>query len=182
MEMPSSLTPESSRTARAFQNFELPNMRSQATGVWLTRRRAMRLTHLSSRTVWWYIRQRTWVIGRSARGGCGLTASTRLDGVRRWPLPARGVLVQHQNDRLSGLGFGLSFTAFISLQPPRVPTMATTSQRQAGRDDALSKLNEAIGDLDRAKEESSIPPAKAVFASTSALLPTIRVSSVSIRV
>ena len=60
--------------------------------------------------------------------------------------------------------------------------MAATSQRQTGRDDALSKLNEAIGDLNRAKEESSIPPAKAVFASTSALLPTIRVSSLSVRV
>ena len=57
--------------------------------------------------------------------------------------------------------------------------MVPTPQRQTGRDDALSKLNEAIGDLDRAKEESSISPAKAVFASTSALLPTIRVSSLS---
>ena len=56
--------------------------------------------------------------------------------------------------------------------------MDPKSQRQKGRDDALSKLNEAIEDLNRAKEVSSITPAKAVFGSTSALLPTIRVSSI----
>ena len=55
--------------------------------------------------------------------------------------------------------------------------MDSTSQRQNGRDDTLSKLNKAIEDLDRAKEASSITPAKVVFGSTSALLPTIRVSS-----
>ena len=54
-------------------------------------------------------------------------------------------------------------------------------QRQKGRDDALSKLNEAIEDLNRAKEVSNVTPAKTVFGSTSALLPKIRVSSVSIR-
>ena len=50
-------------------------------------------------------------------------------------------------------------------------------QKGKGRDDDLSKLNEAIEDLNRAKEASNITPAKAVFGSTSALLPTIRVSS-----
>ena len=55
--------------------------------------------------------------------------------------------------------------------------MDPKSQRQKGRDDTLSKLNEAIEDLNRAKEASSISPAKTVFGSTSALLPTIRVSS-----
>ena len=57
--------------------------------------------------------------------------------------------------------------------------MDPTSQRQNGRDDALSKLNKAIEDLDRAKEVSSVTPAKVVFGSTSALLPTIRVSPFS---
>ena len=92
--------------------------------------------------------------------------------------------MQHQNDRPSRLGFGLPLTAsashhLLAANLPLVPTMAPESQRQTGRDDVLSKLNEAIGDLDRAKEESSISPAKAVFASTGALLPTIRVSSPS---
>ena len=131
------------------------------------------------------VRQRTWVIGRSARRGYGLTTSTRLRGVfiRRWPLP-RGLLVQHRNDRPSRLGFGLSLATShtIPLQLPRVPTMATTSQQQTERDGTLLKLNEAIEDLDRAKEESSVAPAKAVFTSTSALLPTIRVSSILISV
>ena len=55
--------------------------------------------------------------------------------------------------------------------------MVPKPQRQKGRDDDLAKLNEAIEDLNRAEEVSSIAPAKAVFGSTSALLPTIRVSS-----
>ena len=59
--------------------------------------------------------------------------------------------------------------------------MVSKSQQQKGRAGALSKLNEAIEDLNRAKEASIIAPAKAVFSSTSALLPTIRVSSMSIR-
>ena len=50
-------------------------------------------------------------------------------------------------------------------------------QKGKGRDDDLSKLNEAIEDLNRAKEASNVTQAKAVFGSTSALLPTIRVSS-----
>ena len=54
--------------------------------------------------------------------------------------------------------------------------MDPTSQRQKGRDDVLSKLNKAIEDLNRTEEVSSVTPAKAVFGSTSALLPTIRVS------
>ena len=55
--------------------------------------------------------------------------------------------------------------------------MVPKPQRQKGRDDDLAKLNEAIEDLNRAEEVSSIAPAKVVFGSTSALLPTIRVSS-----
>ena len=58
--------------------------------------------------------------------------------------------------------------------------MDPTPQRSKGRDDALSKLNEAIGDLNRAKEASSITSAKTVFGSTSALLPTIRVGFQSV--
>ena len=59
--------------------------------------------------------------------------------------------------------------------------MDPTSQQQQGDDDALSKLDEAIADLNRAKEVSSIAPAKTVFGSTSVLLPKIRVSFASIR-
>ena len=58
--------------------------------------------------------------------------------------------------------------------------MVPKPQRQKRRDGALSKLNKAIEDLNRAKDVSDIAPAKAVFGSTSALLPTIRVSFVSI--
>ena len=60
--------------------------------------------------------------------------------------------------------------------------MDSKSQQLKGRDDALSKLNEAIEDLNRAKEVSSVTPAKAVFGSTSDLLPTIRVSNPSLKV
>ena len=60
--------------------------------------------------------------------------------------------------------------------------MDSKTQQQKGRDDALSKLNEAIEDLNRAKEVSNITPAKAVFGSTSDLLPTIRVSNSSLKV
>ena len=59
--------------------------------------------------------------------------------------------------------------------------MVPKPQRQKGRDDIdLAKLNEAIEDLTRAEEVSSIAPAKVVFGSTSALLPTIRVSPMPI--
>ena len=54
-------------------------------------------------------------------------------------------------------------------------------KQQTGDDDALAKLNEAIEDLNRAKEVSSIAPVKAVFGSTSDLLPMIRVSPIPIR-
>ena len=58
--------------------------------------------------------------------------------------------------------------------------MDPKSQRPKGRDDTLSNLNEAIEDMNRAKEVSNISPAKTVFESASALLPTIRVSHLSI--
>ena len=60
--------------------------------------------------------------------------------------------------------------------------MDTNSQRQNGHDAALSTLNVAIEDLNLAKEVSSVTPAKAVFSSVSVLLPTIRVSPISIYV
>ena len=60
--------------------------------------------------------------------------------------------------------------------------MDPISQRRKGQDDVFSKLNEAIEDLNRAKELSSITQVKAVFGSTSGLLPAIRVSPLSIRV
>ena len=58
--------------------------------------------------------------------------------------------------------------------------MVSKSQQQKGRGGAVSKLNEAIEDLNRAEEATSIAPAKTVFGSTSALLPTIRVSATPI--
>ena len=41
--------------------------------------------------------------------------------------------------------------------------MVQKSQQQDGRAGALSELNEAIEDLNRAEEASSITPAKAVY-------------------
>ena len=49
-------------------------------------------------------------------------------------------------------------------------------QLPKGRDGVSSMLNEAMKDLNIVKEASSITPAKAVFGSVGALLPTIRVS------
>ena len=46
----------------------------------------------------------------------------------------------------------------------------------------LSMLDVAIGDLNLAKNGSSVAPAKAVFGEVSGLLPAIRVSLFSIRV
>ena len=123
-----------------------------------------------------------------SRRGSGLTVTTRPHGVRFCPSDAgplsRGVRVEYRSNRPSGFGFGFFHTALtytIPLRLPRVSMMDPKPQRQKGRDDALSKLNEAIEDLNRAKEVSNVTPAKTVFGSTSALLPKIRVSSVSIR-
>ena len=98
-------------------------------------------------------------------------------------LLALGAGVQHPNDRPSELALGFfphppHYT--ISLQLPRVSTMIPKSQQQKEPDGALSKLNEAIEDINRAKDVSNVAPAKAVFGLTSDLLPTIRVSSMSI--
>ena len=60
--------------------------------------------------------------------------------------------------------------------------MATESQRPMGQDGALSSLNAAIDTLNLAKEASSLTPAKTVFASTSILLATIRVSFLPVHV
>ena len=65
-------------------------------------------------------------------------------------------------------------TAFSQL--PRVPTMATKSQRPKGRDGVLSSLNKAIDALDLAKETTGMVLAKTTFGSASNLLTTIRVS------
>jgi len=54
--------------------------------------------------------------------------------------------------------------------------MAAKSQRPKRRDDDLSSLNGAIGDLNLV-EVSSIAPIKAVFGSASILLTEIRVGS-----
>ena len=56
--------------------------------------------------------------------------------------------------------------------------MDTKSQRQKGRDSALSSLDLAIEFLNLAKEVSSITPVKAVFGTVSALLAMIRVRAI----
>ena len=56
--------------------------------------------------------------------------------------------------------------------------MDTKSQRQKGRDSALSSLDLAIELLNLAKEVSSITPVKAVFGTVSALLAMIRVRAI----
>ena len=60
--------------------------------------------------------------------------------------------------------------------------MDPKSQPLKGRDGAFSMLNEAMEDLSIAKETSCIASAKAVFGSVSDLLPTIRVSPLSVRI
>ena len=56
--------------------------------------------------------------------------------------------------------------------------MDTKSQRQKGRDSALSSLDLAIELLNLAREVSSITPVKAVFGTVSALLAMIRVRAI----
>ena len=53
--------------------------------------------------------------------------------------------------------------------------MASTSQRQKGRDRALSALDAVIQVLSLAKDSCGIPPAQAVFGVASALLAMIKV-------
>ena len=60
--------------------------------------------------------------------------------------------------------------------------MIPKSQRPKGRDGVLSSLNMAIDALNRAKEVSSITPAKAVFGSASNLLTLVRVSFLPVHV
>ena len=55
--------------------------------------------------------------------------------------------------------------------------MASASQRQKGRDRALSALDIVIQGLNLAKDTCGIPPAQAAFGSVSALLTMIRVLS-----
>ena len=57
--------------------------------------------------------------------------------------------------------------------------MASTSQREKGRDRALSALDAVIQVLTIAKDSCGIPPAQAVFGIASALLTMIRVRSSS---
>jgi len=60
-------------------------------------------------------------------------------------------------------------------QLPRVPTMEAESQQPKKREDVIPALNAAIEALDLAEKNSSITPAKTVFATVSSLLATIRV-------
>jgi hypothetical protein len=59
--------------------------------------------------------------------------------------------------------------------------MDAKSQRQKGRDGAISSLNVAIEVMNLAKEVSSITPAKAAFGSVSVLLTMIKVCSALFR-
>jgi len=54
--------------------------------------------------------------------------------------------------------------------------MKVESQQPKGREGAISALNAAIEALNRAKEVSSITPAKGTFSSVSVILALIRVS------
>lgn len=54
---------------------------------------------------------------------------------------------------------------------------AGSSQRLKGREDTISALNTATEALNLAEKNSSITPAKTVFAAVSTLLATIRVCS-----
>ena len=59
---------------------------------------------------------------------------------------------------------------------PRILIMEVESHRPKEREGALSALNAGIETSNRAKDVSSITPAKAVFGSVSAILALIRVS------
>lgn len=59
--------------------------------------------------------------------------------------------------------------------------MASTFQRQNGRESALSMLNFAIEALNLAREISSITPATAAFGLVSALLTMVRVRLIPLR-
>ena len=60
--------------------------------------------------------------------------------------------------------------------------MADKSQRQKERDGVLSSLNMAVDALNRAKEATSMTPAKAAFTSAGILLTIIRVGSPPVHV
>ena len=66
-------------------------------------------------------------------------------------------------------------------QLPRVSTMASTSQTQEGPDGVPSTFDADIQVLSHAKDTSGIPPVQDAFASTSALLTTIKVRSLPFR-
>ena len=57
----------------------------------------------------------------------------------------------------------------------RFLAMASEPKRQTGRDDNISKLNQAIDALNLAKGASGIAPTQAAFGAASGLLTTIRV-------
>ena len=98
-----------------------------------------------------------------------------------------------QNDRPSLSGFGFFRTTCVAdhfLRRPRVSTMDADSQQQWLRvlreqlstmdENSLQRLcpdlmSEAISSMDRAKEDSSVALASAVFHSVSVLLMTLRV-------
>ena len=63
----------------------------------------------------------------------------------------------------------------FSWQPPRVSTMAPTSQRKRGREDGRSTLDSDIQDLNHAMATCGISRAQGAFDSAGALLTTIRV-------
>jgi hypothetical protein len=76
------------------------------------------------------------------------------------------------NDRPFGLCFWASTLPYT---PPRVSTMASTSQQPKGRDGALSTIDALVQVLTLAKDTCRIPPAQVAFGSAVALLTMIRV-------
>jgi hypothetical protein len=91
---------------------------------------------------------------------------------------ARGVDVSRRDGRLLPSGLGRILTACSprrSHAATSSSTMDANSQRQKGRDDALSSLNMAVDAINLAKDIVDIAPAKAAFGSVSALLTMIRV-------
>ena len=94
---------------------------------------------------------------------------------RERPSPSNGFVYEDGRPSVLGCGFFLRHTVLSwSLQ---VSTTATMSQLPRGRDEALSTLDAAIGDLNLAEKTADATPAKAAFDSASVLLTLIRVDS-----
>jgi len=86
-----------------------------------------------------------------------------------------GLLARGVSKKIIGRSSPQPSRRTVRSQPPQASTMQAGSQQPKGRKDTVSALNAAIEALNLAGKNSGVTPAKAVFATVSALLRTIRV-------